>query len=127
MSLERYYNLKIIVYNYENMKQPIHNADITIYKNSMEIIDESITNKSGEYNYLVDKGLNFLTISINKLGYFPVQRIFTRNSDTKINSKGEYEDQMIFFLVKYNYVIDNNLVLIMTYSCLRDNNFDLNW
>ena len=126
MSLERYYNLKIIVCNYENMKQPIHNADITIYKNSMEIIDESITNKNGEYNYLVDKGLNFLTISINKLGYFPVQRIFTRNSDTKINSKGEYEDQMIFFLVKYNYVIDNNLVLIMTYSCLRDNNFDLN-
>ena len=126
MNIERYYNLKIIVYNYENMKYPIHNADITIYKNSMEIIEESITNKEGKYNYIVDKGLNFLTISITKIGFFPVQRVFIRNHETKINERGEYEDQMIFFLVRNNYVINNDLVLIMTYSNLREDNFEVN-
>ena len=125
MILERYYNLTIQVYNYEN-NNPIQNADITIYKNSSEILEESITNKNGTYNYLVDKGLDFLTIVIEKMDYFPVQRIFVRKSEGKINNKGEYEEKMIFYLVKKNYVRNNNLILIMTYGNILGNNFGIN-
>ena len=125
MNLERYHNLTIEAYNYEN-NNPIQNADITIYKNSSEIIEESITNKNGIYNYLVDKGLDFLTIVVEKLEYFPVQRIFIRNSESKINNKGEYEEKMIFYLVKKNYVKNNNLILIMSYVNILGNNFGIN-
>ena len=126
MNIERYYNLTIEVYNYENILNPIQNADITIYKNSSEIIDESITNKKGSYDYLVDKGLDFLTIVIEKMGYFPAQRIFVRKSKAKINNKGEYEEKLIFYLVKKNYVSNNNLILIMTYGNLLGNNLLIN-
>ena len=125
MHIERYYNLHILVYNYENIKIPIQNADVTIYKNSTEILEESITNKDGEFNYIVDKGLDFLTVVIEKIDYFPVQRIFIRNSKAKINNKGEYEEKMIFYLVKKDFVIKNQIFLIMTYSNLLGNIFDI--
>ena len=125
MSIERYFNLQIIVYNYENFLSPIHNADIIIYKNSNEILEESITNKKGEFNYIVDKGLDFLTIVVDKIDFFPAQRIFVRNSGAKVNDKGEYEEKIVFYLVRKKYVINNGLVLIMTYCNLLENNFDV--
>ena len=126
MNIERYYNLHIFVYDYEDFVTPVNNADITIYQNSEEILNESITNKNGEYNYLVDKGKDMLTISIEKMGYFPVQRIFMRNRKAKINEKGEYEENITFFLVNKDYVTKNNLVLLLTYCNSLDNNFDPN-
>ena len=124
MIIERYYNLHIEVLNFENLKEPIKNAEITIYKNSNEIIEECITNKKGEYNYIVDKELDFLTIVIEKMEYFPTQRVFKRKPDTKKNSKGEYEEKMTFLLIKKNYVINNQLMIIITYSNLYEDNFD---
>ena len=124
MCIERYYNLHIEVLNFENLKEPIKNAEITIYKNSNEIIEECITNKKGEYNYIVDKELDFLTIVIEKMEYFPTQRVFKRKPDTKKNSKGEYEEKMTFLLIKKNYVINNQLMIIITYSNLYEDNFD---
>ena len=125
MNIERYYNLQIIVYDYENNENPIHNADITIYQNSEEILEESITDKNGEFDYLVDKGLDLLTIVVEKMDFFPVQRIFIRNSEAKINKKGEYEEKMVFYLLRKNYVIKNELMIIMTYCNLLGNNFDI--
>ena len=125
MHIERYYNLLIKVLNYEKINDPIQNADITIYKNSDEIIEESITNKKGEYNYIVDKGQDFLTIVIEKIDFFPTQRLFIRKSKAKINSKGEYEETITFFLVKKKFIVDNNIILVMTYSNLFRYNFDV--
>ena len=125
MSIERYYNLHIEVLNFENLKEPIKNAEITIYKNSNEIIEECITNKKGECNYIVDKELDFFTFFIEKMDYFPTQRVFKRKPDTKKNSKGEYEEKMTFLLIKKNYVINNNLMVIVTYSNLYEDNFDI--
>ena len=126
LNIERYYNLHIIVINYEDFHSPVNNADIVIYKNSNEIVEESISDKKGEFNFLVDKGIDFLTIVVSKMDYFPVQRLFIRNSEAKINIKGEYEANMVFYLVRKKYVISNDLVLIMTYCNLLGNNFDLN-
>ena len=130
MSIERYCNLHIFVYNYEKFQEevnvPIHNVDVIIYQNSNEILEESITNDKGEVNYLVNKGEDFLTVVVSKLGYYPVQRVFIRNKEASINEKGEYEENLIFFLVKENFIRENNCILCVTYSNLCDVNFDPN-
>ena len=129
MNAERCCNLHIFAYNYEKFQEesyvPIHNADVIIYQNS-EILEETITNNKGEANYIVSKGEDFLTLVVCKLGYYPVQRIFIRNKDIPINESGEYEDNLTFFLVKENFIIDNNCILCVTYSNLIDENFDPN-
>ena len=130
MSIERYCNLHIFVYNYEKFQEevnvPIHNVDVIIYQNSTEILEESITNDKGEVNYLVNKGEDFLTVVVSKLGYYPVQRVFIRNKEAPVNEKGEYEENLIFFLVKENFIRDNDCILCVTYSNLYDINFDPN-
>ena len=63
---------------------------------------------------------------VSKLGYYPVQRVFIRNKEAPINEKGEYEETLIFFLVKESFIRDNNCILCVTYSNLYDINFDPN-
>ena len=130
MSIERYCNLHICVYNYEKFQEeanvPIHNVDVIIYQSANEILEESITNDKGEVNYLVNKGEDFLTVVVSKLGYYPVQRVFIRNKEAQINEKGEYEENLIFFLVKESFIRENNCILCVTYSNLYDINFDPN-
>ena len=130
MSIERCCNLHIFVYNYEKFQEesyvPIHNADITIYQNSNEILEESITNNKGEVNYIVNKGEDFLTVVVSKLGYYPVQRVFIRNKEAQVNESGEYEENLTFFLVKESFILENNCILCVTYSSLVDVNFDPN-
>ena len=130
MSVERCCNLHIYVYNYEKFQEeanvPIHNVDVVIYQSANEVLEESITNDKGEVNYLVNKGEDFLTVVVSKLGYYPVQRIFIRNKEAPINEKGEYEESLIFFLVKESFILSNNCILCVTYSNLYDINFDPN-
>ena len=130
MSVERCCNLHIYVYNYEKFQEeanvPIHNVDVVIYQSANEVLEESITNDKGEVNYLVNKGEDFLTVVVSKLGYYPVQRIFIRNKEAPINEKGEYEENLIFFLVKESFILNNNCILCVTYSNLNDINFDPN-
>ena len=130
MSIERCCNLHIFVYNYEKFQEesyvPIQNADITIYQNSNEILEESITNSKGEVNYIVNKGEDFLTVVVSKLGYYPVQRVFIRNKEAQVNESGEYEENLTFFLVKESFILENNCILCVTYSSLVDVNFDPN-
>ena len=130
MSIERCCNLHIFVYNYEKFQEelyiPIHNVDVVIYQNSNEVLEESITDNKGEVNYIVNKGEDFLTVVVSKLGYYPVQRIFIRNKEASVNENGEYEENLIFFLVKENFIIENNCILCVTYSSFPDINFDPN-
>ena len=130
MSIERCSNLHIFVYNYEKFQEesyiPIHNVDVIIYKNSTEVLEESITDKKGEVSYIVNKGQDFLTVVVNKLGYYPVQRVYIKNKDAPINENGEYDENLIFFLVKENFIIENNCMLCITYSSLCEVNFDPN-
>ena len=130
MNVERCCNLHIFIYNYEKFQEelyiPIQNVDVSIYQNSNEILEESITDNKGEVNYIVNKGEDFLTIVVSKLGYYPVQRVFIRNKETPVNEKGEYEENLIFFLVKENFILENKCILCVTYSSLTDVNFDPN-
>ena len=130
MSIERFCNLHICVYNYEKFQEelniPIQNVDVVIYQNASEILEESITNDKGEVDYIVNKGEDFLTVVVSKLGYYPVQRVFIRNKEAPINENGEYEENLIFFLVKESFIMEKNCILCVTYSNLYDVNFDPN-
>ena len=130
MSIERCSNLHIFVYNYEKFQEesyiPIHNVDVIIFQNSNEILEESITDKKGEVSYIVNKGQDFLTVVVNKLGYYPVQRVYIKNKDAPVNENGEYDENLIFFLVKENFILENNCMLCITYSSLCEINFDPN-
>ena len=130
MTPERCTNLHILVYNYENFQDeeyiPINHVDVGIYKNDNEILQESITDKNGEVVYIVNKGIDFLTISINKTGFRPAQRIFIKNKDAQVNPEGDYEERLVFLLVKENFIMEKNCILCVTYSNLCDMNFDPN-
>ena len=130
MITEKVCNLKISVYNYEKFQdeiyEPIQSAEVSIYKNSNEVIFEGITDMTGEMLYVVTKGEDFLTIVVNKLSYFPVQRQFIRSNNQILNEKGEYEDNLVFFLVKENFIRDNNCIICVTYGGINDVNFDPN-
>jgi len=110
MSIERCSNLHIFVYNYEKFQEesyvPIHNVDVIIFQNSNEILEESITDKKGEVSYIVNKGQDFLTVVVNKLGYYPVQRVYIKNKDAPVNENGEYDENLVFFLVKENFILE---------------------
>ena len=73
-----------------------------------------ITNNKGELEYIVDKGEDFLTIVINKMGFFPIQRTFIRDKNMVINEEDQYYEEMSFFLVKKNFVYNTKCILILT-------------
>jgi hypothetical protein len=124
---ERTCKLLIKVFNYEKLIQerhsPVQNADIVIYKNANEILEQGITNDKGELEYIVDKGEDFLTIVINKIGFFPIQRTFIRDKNMIINEEDQYFDEMSFFLVKKSFIYDNRCMLFTIYSNIKKKNF----
>ena len=130
MFTEKICNLKICVFNYEKFQnqiyEPIQNVEISIYKNANEVICEGITDKKGEMIYVITKGEDFLTIVVNKLNYYPVQRQFIRSNNQILNENGEYEESLIFFLVKESYIRDNNCIICITYSGIKSINFNPN-
>ena len=127
MLKERTCKLIIRVFNFEKITKkvyfPVQNADVVIYHEN-EILEQGITDQKGELEYQVDKGEDFLTIVINKMGYYPIQRTFIRDKNMPINENdNQYYDDMSFFLVKKNYIYEKNCVLFSIYSNLKRNNF----
>ena len=127
MVKERTCKLVIKVFNFEKITNevyfPVQNADVVIYHEN-EILEQGITDQKGELEYIVDKGEDFLTIVINKMGYYPIQRTFIRDKNMPINEQdNQYYDEMSFFLVKKNFIYEKNCVLFSIYSNIKRNNF----
>ena len=124
---ERTCKLIIKVFNFEKIMQdvhsPIQNADVVIYLNSNEILEQSITDNKGEIEYIVDKGEDFLTIVVNKKGYFPIQRTFIRDKNMLINDQDQYYEEMSFFLVKKSFIYNEKCMLFVVYSNIKKKNF----
>ena len=124
---ERACKLIIKVFKFEkiikSIHSPIQNADVVIYQNSNEILEQGITDNMGELEYIVEKGEDFLTIVINKMGFFPLQRTFIRDKNMKINEEDRYYEEMSFFLVKKSYVYNERYMLFTTYSNIKKDNF----
>ena len=127
MLKERACKLVIKVFNFEKITQnsysPVQNADVVLYHEN-EILEQGITNQDGELEYIVDKGEDFLTVVINKMGYFPIQRTFIRDKNMLINEEeDQYYEEMSFFLVKKSFIYEKNRVLFSVYSNLKKINF----
>ena len=124
---ERACKLLIKVFNFEKLLQgkysQIQNADVVIYQNANDILEQGITNNKGELEYIVDKEEDFLTIVINKKGYFPIQRTFIRDKNMIVNECDQYYEEMSFFLVRQKFIYDYKSILVTTYSNIRKNNF----
>ena len=124
---ERFCKLVIKAYNYEKLndsnRSPVQNADVVIYQNAREILEQGITDSKGEIEYIVDKGEDFLTIVINKMGYFPIQRTFIRDKNMIINDEDQYFEEMSFFMVKKSYIYNSQSILFTIYSNIKKNNF----
>ena len=124
---ERTCKLVIKVFNYEKILQdkrsPVSNADVVIYQNANDILEQGITDNKGELEYIVDKEEDFLTIVINKKGYFPIQRTFIRDKNMIINECDQYYEEMSFFLVKKKFIYETKCILITTYCNIKKNNF----
>ena len=116
MVKERTCKLVIKVYNFEKITNEIYmgvqNADVVIYHEN-EILEQGITNSKGELEYIVDKGEDFLTVVINKMGYYPIQRTFIRDKNMPINEQdNQYYEEMSFFLVKKKSYLWKKLCII---------------
>ena len=126
---ERCCKLVIKAYNYEKLDEgknsPVQNADVVIYQNAREILEQGITDSNGEIEYIVDKGEDFLTIVINKMGYFPIQRTFIRDKNMVINDEDQYYEEMSFFMVKKSYIYNTKCMLFTIYSNIKKQNFSI--
>ena len=124
---ERACKLIIKVFNYEKLikssRSPVQNADVVIYQNSSEVLEQGITDNKGELEYIVDKGEDFLTIVINKMGYFPIQRTFIRDKNMLVNDQDQYYEEMSFFLVKKSFIYNEKCMLFTIYSNIKKENF----
>ena len=128
---ERCCKLVIKAYNYEKLEDekhsPVQNADVVIYQNAREILEQGITDSNGEIEYIVDKGEDFLTIVINKMGYFPIQRTFIRDKNMIINDEDQYYEEMSFFMVKKSYIYNTKCMLFTIYSNIKKQNFSFDF
>ena len=106
---------------------PVRNAKVQIYKGSINLIMEGITNKKGLMKYLVDKNDNNLSIKITKDGYFRAERFFKKYSTMKVNDKGNYVSTMRFILVNQQRLNYFQKIIFISYANVCKNIFDLKY
>ena len=79
------------------------------------LLIEGITNRNGLMKYEIGKDDNSLSIVVNKFGYFPAQRYFTRNEDIEIEN-GKYIVNMTIILIKQSLLTKSKKVLFISYA-----------
>ena len=94
---------------------PVCNAEISIFQNDILLI-EGLSNKKGNFNYLIEKDDNNITIIINKFGYFPSERKFIRNENLEIVNNENYIYTMNFVLIKKSLTSQCNKILFLSYA-----------
>ena len=107
--------------------EQIRNAEIEIINMDKNLIAEGITNKKGLFNHLVDKNDNNLSVKVSKIGFYQVQRTFTRNPNMNINENGDYECTMTFVLIRIEKLFELNKIIFISYSniCSRLFEFEI--
>ena len=104
---------------------PICNAEIKIFENPDTLLVEGLSNKKGNFSYLIGKDDNNLTIIINKFGYFPAERYFSRNDTLEIVNNEFYTFNMNFVLVKQSLLSECNKILFLSYMNTNSKIFEL--
>ena len=103
-------------------------------------ISQGLSDKNGVYQLLASQNEDFLSISVNKEGFFPTQRTYVReifnsnvtstgNKDTqKMEKTWKTESETInrtlyVYLVREAFVVENSLMIFFTYSNTFEQNF----
>ncbi len=101
---------------------------------------QGLSDKNGIYQILASQNEEFINITVNKDGFYPVQRTYVREiqSSNVVNSNNKdsliiektwktesdtIKREVFVYLVKESFVIENSLMLFFTYSNAFDDNF----
>ncbi len=117
MDSEKPNKIKVLVSSHDKFT-PIENASVKICIANSENAMNSISNSKGWC--LFEGGIKeeYITIYVEKAGYFPAQRTCVANG-----TNGEPKE-VVVLLVKENYVQKENCIMMITYSNLLDDNFE---
>jgi hypothetical protein len=136
---EKKFKIKVTAINYVN-ESPLENVKLKITYSKNDIIEEGLTNGSGEFIFETIKNDEFITILASKEGYLVAQRTFVKDIITQIkddeqigkkdtiekkwtNEPEAIEKELYIYLVKDNS-ISKNSILMITYSNLLLPNFE---
>jgi len=103
-------------------------------------VTQGLSDKNGIYQILASQNEEFINITVNKDGFYPVQRTYVREiqSSNVVNSNNKdsliiektwktesdtIKREVFVYLVKESFVIENSLMLFFTYSNAFDDNF----
>ncbi len=119
---EQSYKLKVTVLNYENFSA-VENALIKLSFGNDHDILEGVSSSEGNYIFSANMNEDFVSVFVEKPGYLPGQRTYIRdvagNSGEEVVTKN-----IIVVLVKENYVLKDNSVVMVTYCNLLEENFE---
>lgn len=131
-------NIKVVAYNFDEEEEkdnedkkdpfiPIQNAEVSIFKNSSDLLTEGITNKRGKMLFIADTNENSLSILVEKIGFYSAQRFFTRNRELQVNEEtGHYIFNMTFVLLSEKAIIESQKIIFISYMNVNQKLFDLN-
>ena len=131
-------NIKVVAYNFDEENEeeegekkdpfvPIQNAEVSIYKNSSDLLTEGITNKKGKMLFIADTNENSLSILVEKIGFYSAQRFFTRNRELQVNEEtGHYIFNMTFVLLSEKAIMESQNIIFISYMNVNQKLFDFN-
>jgi hypothetical protein len=139
------FKINISIYNYET-KTPIENANLKISYSKNDIVEEGLTDATGNFVLETVKNDDFITVFALKDGFFPCQRTFIKDlpeskvslnkpleekeKDTivekvwKIGGSENIERDIYIFLVKESFIIEQKAFLLIMYSNYFEENFE---
>ncbi len=114
--IEYFFKVKIISYD---KFQPVENANIKLSCGINDLVVEGVTNAKGKYKFNISSREDFTTIYVSRIGYFPCQRTYVRNSIEEC-AKGI---KMIVLLIPEAIVQKEHSVIMVTYCNNYEENF----
>lgn len=114
--IEYFFKVKIISYD---KFQPVENANIKLSFGIDDSVIEGVSNVKGKYKFKISSREDFTTIYVSRIGYFPCQRTYVRNSIEEC-AKGI---KMKVLLVPEAIVQKEHSVIMVTYCNNYEENF----
>lgn len=119
MIIQKVSNINVSVYNFEKFI-PLVNVFLKLtYANSSDYV-EGVTDINGKFIFKSIRDEEGISIIAEKDGYFNNIRSYIGGLDYKVDEKKEIS----FILVRKNFIIQNNIIIMVAYSNLAGDNFD---
>jgi hypothetical protein len=107
------------VINYDKFTS-VENAHIRVCLGNSDVILDGISNSEGICDFDSNIKDQFLTILVDKQGFFNSQRTFIRD----FNESEKKPREVNVILVRESFILKENCIMIITYSNLIEENFE---